>query len=291
MSEHRMEKTALILEGGGMRATYSAGILAVLIEKGLWFPYITGISAGTTLLVNYVLRDVPRLRASFIDAAKDPNFAGMKHFIKGHGFFNAHYMYEEMIYDDGALAVDWQAWEKSDVEICIGAYNQDKGTMKYWHRDEVKSLRDLGRICRASSSLPILMPPTYIDGEGYVDGGVVDSFGIEEAKRDGYEKFVIIPTHTRGFRREPAKENLVYKKILRHHPKVYEAMMARSLHYNASMAEIERLESTGQALVLYPEEMPLTRTERDEAALIAGYNAGKLQAEKSFDEWFPSLAE
>lgn len=287
MKEHRMEKTALILEGGGMRATYSAGMLAVLIEKGVWFPYITGISAGTTLLVNYVLRDVARLRASFIDAARDPNFAGVKHFIKGKGFFNAQYMYEEMIYPGELLAVDWQTWEASDVEFCIGAFNQDTGEMKYWHRQDVTNLRDLGRVCRASSSLPILMPPTYIDGKGYVDGGVVDSFGIEQAKRNGYEKFVVVPTHVRGYRREPAKENLLYKKILRHHPKVYEAMMTRSLHYNAAMDEIDRLEAAGQALVLYPEEMPLTRTEMHEEVLIAAYDAGRVQAQKSFAAWFP----
>ena len=38
-----MKNTGLVLEGGGMRGLYTAGVLDYFIEKGLYFPYVTCI--------------------------------------------------------------------------------------------------------------------------------------------------------------------------------------------------------------------------------------------------------
>ena len=37
---------ALILQGGSFRCMFSAGALDVLMEHGLWFSYVNGVSAG-----------------------------------------------------------------------------------------------------------------------------------------------------------------------------------------------------------------------------------------------------
>ena len=36
---------ALVIEGGGMRASYTAGVIVTLLERGLRFGHIYGISA------------------------------------------------------------------------------------------------------------------------------------------------------------------------------------------------------------------------------------------------------
>ena len=41
-----MSKTGLVLEGGGMRGMYTAGVLDVFMEKGLRFDGVIGVSAG-----------------------------------------------------------------------------------------------------------------------------------------------------------------------------------------------------------------------------------------------------
>lgn len=84
---NNIHDTALIFEGGGMRASYTSGILNNLLENSLYFDYVTGISAGSSNAVNYLSRDPNRAKKSFVDLVKDPNFAGWDKFIKGLGFF------------------------------------------------------------------------------------------------------------------------------------------------------------------------------------------------------------
>lgn len=47
-----------------------------------------------------------------------------------------------------------------------------------WTRTDVKDAHDLGLKVRASSTMPLFMPPTTIDGHTYMDGGMGDSWGI-----------------------------------------------------------------------------------------------------------------
>jgi NTE family protein len=44
----------------------------------------------------------------------------------------------------------------------------------------------------ASASMPMIFPPEKIDGEWYVDGGVLDKLGIEAAARIGADRVVVV---------------------------------------------------------------------------------------------------
>ena len=46
-------KTGLILEGGAMRGLFSAGVMDVMMENGIQFDGIIGVSAGAAFGVNY----------------------------------------------------------------------------------------------------------------------------------------------------------------------------------------------------------------------------------------------
>ena len=61
---------ALVLEGGGMRAAHTAGVVAALIEHEAWFPYVCGVSAGSSNAVNFLSRDPLRTRRSFGQAQR-----------------------------------------------------------------------------------------------------------------------------------------------------------------------------------------------------------------------------
>lgn len=80
---------ALIFEGGGMRASHSAGAVVTLLERGINFGHVYGISAGSSHTVNYVSRDARRAKASFVDLVRDPHFGGIGSFLAGRGYFNA----------------------------------------------------------------------------------------------------------------------------------------------------------------------------------------------------------
>ena len=62
---------ALVFEGGGMRNSYSAGAISVMLEQGLFFDDVYGLSAGATNAIDYVSRDARRNEASFTACLDD----------------------------------------------------------------------------------------------------------------------------------------------------------------------------------------------------------------------------
>ncbi len=74
--ENNITDTALIFEGGGMRASYTSGFAHTLLENSLYFDYVAGISAGASNSVNYLARDTRRPKKSFVDLVLEPEFGG-----------------------------------------------------------------------------------------------------------------------------------------------------------------------------------------------------------------------
>ena len=58
--ENNVHDCALVIEGGAMRASYVSGLVNVLLEQGIYFDYVCGISAGSTVATNYVSRECSR---------------------------------------------------------------------------------------------------------------------------------------------------------------------------------------------------------------------------------------
>ncbi|MDN6132479.1 MAG: patatin-like phospholipase family protein, partial [Corynebacterium casei] len=78
-----LNQTALLFEGGGMRASYTSGMVVALLEAGIHAPFVAGISAGASNTANYLSHDGPRARDSFTDFAADPKFGDWRTFLRG----------------------------------------------------------------------------------------------------------------------------------------------------------------------------------------------------------------
>ncbi|HZK29393.1 MAG TPA: patatin family protein, partial [Clostridia bacterium] len=250
--------TALIFEGGGMRACYTAGFVTMLLEHEIFFNYVAGISAGASHAVNYLTRDLVRVRRSFTDIVLNPSFGDVTSWIKGDGFFNSEFIYSESARDDGSLPFDFDTFLKNEAECVVGAFLRYEGGMVYWQKSDYKVLGDLTARVRASSSVPYLMPETEIDGKIYVDGGLGSSIPLDAAIEDGYDRFVIVLTRERGFRLEAIPQFRIVNRMLDRHPVEKQALMTRHLRYNATLEMIERLEQEGRAFVFYSEDIDLS---------------------------------
>ena len=69
---HGPDDVALVFESGGMRGAYTAGLVRVMLEAGLSFPWVGGISAGCTNTCNFVSRDTWRTREAYLGLTTDP---------------------------------------------------------------------------------------------------------------------------------------------------------------------------------------------------------------------------
>ena len=74
MMTSTVHDVALVFEGGGMRNSYSAGAISVMLEQGLFFDDVYGLSAGATNAIDYVSRDARRNKASFTVCLDDLSF-------------------------------------------------------------------------------------------------------------------------------------------------------------------------------------------------------------------------
>ncbi len=282
--DNNIYDTALVFEGGGMRASYSSGVANALLENKLYFNYVAGISAGASCTVNYISRDMPRIKASFVDFVKDPNFGGWRTFLRGKGFFNAEYIYQESCLPDSDLPFNYEMFMANPADFSIGAYNITKSELVYWSKSDIVEMNDLMLMVRASSTLPIYMPTVEIDGNIYIDGGIAGGIAIDAAEANGYNKFVFILTRERGYRKIPPSRTRLLRHTFKDYPETIETILNRYKVYNSTLERIEQLERDGDAFIFAPYNMPIDNREKDIRKLEKMYQMGLSQGRKLIPE-------
>ena len=285
MLESNVFDCALIIEGGGMRASYTSGFINTLLENQVYFNYITGVSAGSSCTVNYLSRDIERTERSFVDLVLDKEFGGWGSFLKGEGFFRSDYIYEKTGLPNGTIPYDFDMFLENPADFRIGALERDTGYLKYFSKRDVGSIRDLMKIVRASSSLPIFMPVTEFKGVNYYDGGLAGGITLDIAKMDGFKKFFVLLSRSRDYYKTQPKNGSLLKMLLRDHPEVYKAMLTRYEKYNQIKAELLELEKNGQAYLVFPENMQVSSREMNIEKLRQSYKDGYDQGKRDFKAW------
>lgn len=282
---------ALVFEGGGMRASYTAGFAVMLLENGLNFPKAYGISAGASHAVNYLSRDAARTKASFVDLVNDPQFGGWRSFLRGEGYFNAHHLYEGIIcerrFPDEPMGFDFATFAANPADCHIEAFDWENGETIAWTKADMLTPFDAGVRVRASSTMPIFMPPTPVEGRIFMDGGMGSSWGVclDAALADGFQRLVVVRTQERAYRKKEmgAAAQAAFRALFRKHPLVAENTIERWRHYNQLLDRIDALEAEGRAFVFAPERMDITNRETDFATLQATYERGYNQANREHE--------
>lgn len=279
--------TALIFEGGGMRASYTSAVISLLLREGIFFDWVGGISAGASNAANYLSRDAHRAYQSFVEFALDPQFGNLRTWVEGKGLFNAPYIYEEAGLANAALPYDWSTYVANPTSFAIGAFEMQTGKMQYWNRDDVTEMRDLMLRVRASSSLPVLMPPVTLDGRTYVDGalGPTGGFAIDAARAAGYKKFFVVMTRGREYIKPPQRVSSFYRQMFRRYPAVVNGILHRPRRYNEVRQELFELERQGEAYLFLPEHLTVSNSERDIRKLRRSYELGAQQAARELPAW------
>ena len=278
---------ALIFEGGGMRASYTSAVVAKLIETGIFFDWVGGISAGSSCTANYLSRDTERSRTSFVDLAADPQFGSWRTWLQGKGLFNAKYIYEEAGAPGQALPYDWDAYFANPTRFALGSFEAKSGRMQYWGREDVRELHDLMVFVRASSSLPILMPPVSLGDEVFVDGalGPTGGFALDAAKAAGFEKFFVVMTRPRDYVKTASRVPSLYRAAFRRYPEVARAILERPERYNRTRAELFDLEREGRAYLFCPTHLTVSNSETDVVKLQRMFDLGRAQADRELPAW------
>ncbi|MGO1440260.1 MAG: patatin-like phospholipase family protein [Brevibacterium yomogidense] len=278
----RIDDTALIFEGGGMRAAVTSGMVVTLLESGLSFDWVAGVSAGATNTANYLSRDARRARRSFVEFSADEQFGDLRTFARGQGLFNAEYIYQNSGGPDQALPYDWESFLSNPGDLRVIAFDAESGEDVVWSKSDMPHMDDLMVRVRASSTMPILMPPLHLDGHVYVDGAMGEDGGIalSQAQREGFETFVIILTQERDYAKEPQRFPGFYRSWFRRYPTLADALLTRWKRYNETRERVFELEREGRAYVFTPDRMPVGNGTRDLSRLAAAHRMGLSQSRR-----------
>ena len=253
-------KLALVIQGGGMRGAYAAGVLDVLMENEIWADAVYGTSAGALSGLNYVSRDKGRAAKVFLTQMTDGSFVKpINLFLKGSAID-----FTEILPKDSKdkLPFDSATFFSSATEFYCCATDCESGTPVYFSKLDP----DFWHGVAASASLPLATQPTLVHGHPYLDGGVVDPVPLVKAFEDGATKVIVILTRSKGYRKEPLSplRKTLAKALYRKYPVFLQAYYRSVTSYNDEMDFVDRLGEEGKVFVIYPSVSPkLGHREKD----------------------------
>lgn len=244
--------TGLLVEGGGMKCAYSAGVLDAFLDAGLTkFDYSMGVSAGAANLVSYLGGQRDRNRRFYVEHVTDPKYISLKNYLRTGNYFGLQYIYGDMTEEGGMDPADYEKYMATPTKLFFPATDGETGVPHYFSKD------DLGphnyKAIMATCALPVIAKPIEINGHKYFDGGVSVSIPVQKMVQDGCDKIVAILSKPRGFVMEPQGHRKAYTVLLKkQYPKIVEKLDNRHNEYNKEMKNLLRLEKEGKAFLFTP---------------------------------------
>ena len=278
-----IKKATLVLEGGATRGIFTSGALDYLMERDLYFSDVIGVSAGSCNAVDYVSRQPGRTRDCMIPTDKEGKYYyGIRDFVKEKSLLNMDLIFDK--YPKELLPFDFETYFNSEINCQIVTTNCLTGKAEYMTEDSDNDR--LMKLCRASSSMPLLTPIVNIDNVPYLDGGLADSVPIRRAQQMENEKIVVILTKNQGYRKSVLSPTMqrVYKRAYKSYPNLIRTIFRRSFEYNKTMNYLDQLEKRGEIFILRPQVKPVSRLERNKETLHAFYEHGYKYTERKFDD-------
>ena len=276
-----MEKATLVLEGGATRGVFTSGALDFLMEQKLYMSHVIGVSAGACNGVDYVSKQIGRTKNCMIHTEKEYDYINLRKFVRERSLIDMDMIFEK--FPNEVYPFDFDTYFQSDIVCEMVTTNCVTGKAEYM--DEAQDPDRLMKICRASSSMPLLCPIVNIDGIPYLDGGLADSIPIRRAMDIGNEKIIVVLTRNRGYRKKAVSKAVekMYRRAYRSYPNLLRTLLRRAPYYNRTLNELENLEREGKIFVIRPQVKPVSRLERSQEHLMAFYHHGYDLMEREYD--------
>ena len=281
-------KKGLVLEGGAMRGLFTAGIIDVMMEHGVWPDGLIGVSAGAAFGCNMKSRQVGRAIRYNKRFARDSRYSGVRSLLTTGDYFNAQFAYHVVPHKYDIF--DNQAFEENPMEFVAVCTDVETGQPVYKRLE--KCNEDTYDWIRASASMPLCSRVVCLEGYKLLDGGVSDSIPLEYAEQQGYERNVVILTQPLGYRKHHTRLMPLMRIGLRKYPLMVEAMDRRYLMYNRQLDYVAEAERQGRCLVIRPDEkLPIGHVCHNPEQMERVYQTGRQMGERKINEIKELLCE
>ncbi|HGI5105445.1 TPA: patatin family protein [Streptococcus agalactiae] len=274
-----MLSVGLVLEGGGMRGLYTAGVLDAFLDAGIKVDGIISVSAGALFGVNFVSRQRERALRYNKKYLSHPKYMSLRSWLRTGNFVNKDFTYYEVpmkldVFDD-------EAFKKSSIDFYAVATEMTSGKPEYFKIDSVFEQME---ILRASSALPVVSKMVVWQGKKYLDGGLSDSIPVDFARGLGFDKLIVVMTRPLNYQKKPSSGRL-YKTLYRKYPNFVKTALNRYQQYNNSLEKVMSLEKTGDLFAIRPSKsLVIGRLEKNPDKLDSIYQLGMKDAKSGMPE-------
>ncbi|SES22018.1 patatin-like phospholipase family protein [Salipaludibacillus aurantiacus] len=266
-----MHNCGLVLEGGGMKGLYTAGVLEYFLEKGIFFNYVIGVSAGACMGASYLSRQKGRNKKVNIGLVKDPRYLSWRNFILKRELFGMDFLFDKV--PNHIVPFDFSALDNSQEDFLVGTMDCQTGEALYYNKKSHG--KDILKIIRASSSLPLIAQPVEYNGKVLLDGGLADPLPVKKAYEDGSRKNVVIMTKAVNDCSRPRRTSAFMRLLYRKYPAVADSLEKRVITYNEALAFIEAEQEKDNVYVIRPSvDLPVSSFERNQKRLLRLYELG-----------------
>lgn len=272
-------KIGLVLEGGGMRGLFSAGVLDALLElKELSINGIVGVSSGALFGVNYVSKQKERAVRYNKKYADDKRYMGLHSWITTGNAVNKDFAFYELPYKLDVF--DNETFKKAETDFYVVMTNVESGKPEYVLIEDAFAQMEY---LRATSALPFASKIIEINGKKYLDGGISDSIPIDFCESLGYDKIIAVLTRPEGTYKED-KLGFLYKLVYRKYPNLVKSLLNMATDYEKVLAKIKDLENKGKIFVVRPPEvLKIGRLEKNRDKIQKVYDTGLNTGLKELD--------
>ena len=264
-----------------MRGLFSAGIMDVLMENGIRFDGIIGVSAGAAFGCNYKSGQTGRSIRYNTAYSRDPRYCSIRSLIKTGDLYGADFCYHEL--PEKLDIFDSDAFFNDPTEFYVVCTDVNTGKPVYKKIDSPET--DCFEWVRASASMPLASKVVEIDGYSLLDGGISDSIPLKYFESIGYGKNVVILTQPENYTKKKNRLIPLMKISLKNFPEAVEAMKHRHEIYNETLEYIKERELSGDILVIRPEaSLQIGRVEHDPEKMMKVYEEGRRTALQKLSE-------
>lgn len=271
-------KIGLVLEGGAMRGMYTVGVLDTFLNKDFWVDGVISVSAGALFGVNYPSKQKGRAIRYNKKFMPDSRYVSLKNLIKTGNIINKAFAFYEVPFKQDVF--DNATFQQTQIDFYATITNLNTAQAEY-----VKLTDPLAQmeVLRATSAMPYVSTPVEINGVPYLDGAITDSIPLEQMKKMGYDKIIVVLTRTLDYRK--SKPNPLLAKLwYRQYPKFAEAVNNRYVMYNQQVKNVIEQAEKGEIFVIRPSvDLSIKRVEKDPNKLQAMYDLGVSDMQREWE--------
>ena len=272
-------KIGVIDVGGGFRGIYACGVLDYCLDQNIQFDLGIGVSAGSANIASFIAGQRGRNYLFYTKYGLRKQYAGLGNFIRKKSFIDMDYVYGTLSNHDGENPLDYVALQENPTEFLVVAANAVTGETKYFDKRNIR--QDEYDILKASSSIPFVCKPYFIQGTPYYDGGIVDPVPVEKAFSSGCDRVVVLLTKPENIIRTSEKDELLAARIRKKYPNAAEKLNRRASRYNEGVALAQEYVRQGKALIVAPDDTcGVSTLSRDPADMHRLYEKGYADGQK-----------